>query len=55
MANSGILNSYGNDAQNSFNCIVEMNEKLVGLNKGRKSAGLPEIQNIFEIHFGPWV
>lgn len=55
MANFGTLKSNGNDAQNSFNCIVEMIEKLVGLNKGRKSAGLPEIQHIFEIHFGPWV
>ena len=36
MANFGTLKSNGNDAQNSFNCIVEMIEKLVGLNKGRQ-------------------
>ena len=54
MANFGILKFYGNDAQNSFNCIVEMNEKLVGWNKDWKSVGLPEIQHIIEIHFGPW-
>ena len=28
MANFGTLKSYGNDAQNAFNCAVDMNKKL---------------------------
>tara|TARA_B100000768_G_C11259309_1_gene368024 strand:- start:152 stop:1453 length:1302 start_codon:yes stop_codon:yes gene_type:complete len=55
MANFGTPKSYGNDAQNAFNCAVNMNEKLAIWNDGRKVAGLPEIQHRIGIHFGPCV
>ena len=55
MANFGTPKSYGNDAQNAFNCAVDMNEKLARWNEGRRSAGLPEIQHRIGIHFGPCV
>ena len=42
-------------AQNAYNCAVDMNEKLVCWNEGRRSAGLPEIQHRIGIHFGPCV
>ena len=55
MANFGTPKSYGNDAQNAFNCAVDMNEKLARWNEGRRSAGLSEIQHRIGIHFGPCV
>ena len=55
MANFGTPKSYGNDAQNAFDCAVDMNERLARWNKDRKSAGLPEIEHRIGIHFGACV
>ena len=55
MANFGTPKSYGNDAQNAFNCAVSMNQKLTSWNKNRKLNGLPEIHHRIGIHFGPCV
>ena len=55
MANFGTPKSYGNDAQNAFNCAVSMNQKLTSWNENRKLAGLSEIHHRIGIHFGPCV
>ena len=55
MANFGTPKSYGNDAQNAFNCGVLMNENLKIWNRKRKEKGLQEIKHRIGIHFGPCV
>ena len=40
MANFGTPKSYGNDAQNAFNCAVSMNQKLKAWNKNREKKNL---------------
>ena len=55
MANFGTPKSYGNDAQNAFDCAVDMNERLARWNEVRKSEGMPEIQHRIGIHFGACV
>ena len=55
MANFGTPKSAGNDAQNAFNCALEMNLKLQEFNKLRKKKGLKEIKHRIGIHYGPCV
>ena len=55
MANFGTPRSQGNDAQNAFNCAIEMNMKLKNWNTAREKQGLPLIQHRIGIHFGDCV
>ena len=55
MANFGTPKTAGNDAQNAFNCALEMNLKLQEFNKSRKKKGLKEIKHRIGIHYGPCV
>ncbi len=55
MANFGTPKSYGNDAQNAFNCAISMNQKLTSWNEKRKLTGLSEIHHRIGVHFGPCV
>ncbi len=52
MANFGTPQSYGNDAQNAFDCAVSMHRKMQAWNKDRVKKGLPEIRHRVGIHFG---
>jgi adenylate cyclase len=55
MANFGTPKSYGNDAQNAFDCAVAMNVKLDNLNKKRKQANQFIIEHRIGIHYGTCV
>ena len=55
MANFGTPKSYGNDAQNAFDCAVAMNVKLDNLNKKRKQANQFVIEHRIGIHYGTCV
>lgn len=55
MANFGTPRSHGNDAQNAFDCAIEMNKKLDEWNLERSKEGLPKIEHRIGIHFGDCV
>lgn len=55
MANFGTPRSHGNDAQNAFDCAIEMNEKLDEWNLERSKEGLPKIKHRIGIHYGDCV
>ena len=52
MANFGTPQSYGNDAQNAFDCAVSMHWRMKGWNEDRIKKGLPEIRHRVGIHYG---
>ncbi len=53
MANFGTPHTNGNDAQNAFDCALEMQEKMIEWNEARRAKDLPEIRHRIGIHFGP--
>ena len=55
MANFGTPSSNGNDAQNAFDCAIEMERKLSDWNERRAQDGLEKIHHRIGIHFGPCV
>ena len=55
MANFGTPRSHGNDAQNAYNCALEMHEKVAAWNVERRTAGLSEVHHRIGIHFGTCV
>ena len=55
MANFGTPQSYGNDAQNAFNCAVSMHKKMQRWNEDRVKKGRPEIRHRVGIHYGDCV
>ena len=55
MANFGTPKSYGNDAQNAFDCAVAMNLKLENLNKKREQTNQFKIEHRIGIHYGKCV
>ncbi len=55
MANFGTPQSHGNDAQNAFDCALEMQRKMVEWNISRRAEGLPEITHRIGIHCGSCV
>jgi len=52
MANFGTPHNNGNDAQNAFDCALEMQEKMIEWNGARQAKGLPKIHHRIGIHFG---
>lgn len=52
MANFGTPKSSGNDAQNAFNCALDMNERLKNWNQLRKEKGLQQLSHRIGIHYG---
>ena len=55
MANFGTPKSHGNDAQNAFNCALEMERQLSSWNKVRYQNGFEKIEHRIGIHFGQCV
>jgi class 3 adenylate cyclase len=55
MANFGTPQSHGNDAQNAFDCALEMQRKMVEWNISRRAEGLPEVTHRIGIHCGSCV
>ena len=55
MANFGTLRSRGNDAQNAFDCAIQMNTKLKEWNEERSAQSLPIIEHRIGIHYGDCV
>ena len=55
MANFGTPRSHGNDAQNAYNCALEMHKKVAVWNFERRTAELPEVHHRIGIHFGTCV
>ncbi len=55
MANFGIPRSYGNDAQNAFDCAVMMHRRINEWNRERQSSGLDPINHRVGIHYGDCV
>ena len=55
MANFGTPRSRGDDAQNAYDCAVEMNTKLKEWNRERSAQALPIIEHRVGLHFGDCV
>ncbi len=55
MANFGTPNPSNDDAQNSFDCAIEMNKKLKEWNINREKENLPKISHRIGIHYGKCV
>ena len=55
MANFGTPRSHGNDAQNAYNCALDMHEQVTAWNVERRAAGLSEVHHRIGIHYGSCV
>ena len=55
MANFGTPRSFGNDAQNAFDCAVMMHRRINEWNRERQSSGLDPINHRVGIHYGDCV